>query len=168
MAEVIKSLGLDPWVLSLQIIAFAILYLLLRRFLFRPLMGVMAQREAVIAEGLDAGERAKTELARIDEERAQTLAEAREQGREQVRQAVKEGEQARERIVAEARGEAQALRQRAQRVIALEREEAELALKQQVVDLALLAANKAVLRKLDGQTQRQVIDDFISSLEQQQ
>jgi F-type H+-transporting ATPase subunit b len=165
---ILRQLGIDPAVLTLQIIAFAILFWLLRRFLFRPVLRIMAEREKEIAESLDVGERARAELARVDQERARVLAEAREQGREQVRQAVIEGEEARQRILAGAREESQALRQRAQQAIALEREEAELALRQQVVDLALLAANKAVLRKLDGQTQRQVIDDFISSLEQQE
>jgi len=163
---ILKQLGIDPAVLTLQIIAFFILFWLLRRFLFRPVLAIMAEREKEIAAGLEAGERAKAELARIDQEKAQALAEAREQGREQVRQAVREGEQARERIVAEAREEAQTLRQRAQQAIALERDEAELALRHQVVDLALMAADKAVLRRLDAQAQKHVIDDFISSLEQ--
>ncbi len=167
MGETGNPLAIDWVVLSIQVVGFVILFLLLRRYLFGPLMSVITQRQQEIAEGLEAGERARTELARIDQERAQALAEAREQGREQVRQAVREGEHARERIVTEAREEAQALRQRAQQAIALERDEAELALRQQVVDLALMAADKAVLRRLDTQTQKQVIDDFISSLEQQ-
>jgi len=165
---ILKQLGIDPAVLTLQIIAFAILFWLLRRFLFRPVLGIMQQREKEIAEALDAGERAKAELARIDQEKAQVLAEAREEGREQVRRAVREGEQARERILAEAREDAHALRERAQQAIALEREEAKLALRYQVVDLALAAASRAVLRRLDEQVQRQVVDDFISSLERQQ
>jgi F-type H+-transporting ATPase subunit b len=167
MGETTNPLAIDWVVLSIQVVGFVILFLLLRRYLFGPLMGVITQRQQEIAEGLEAGERARTELARIDQERAQALAEAREQGREQVRQAVREGEHARERIVTEAREEAQALRQRAQQAIALERDEAELALRQQVVDLALMAADKAVLRRLDTHTQKQVIDDFITSLEQQ-
>jgi F-type H+-transporting ATPase subunit b len=165
---ILKQLGIDPAVLTLQIIAFAMLFWLLRRFLFRPVLGIMQEREKEIAEALDAGERAKAELARIDQEKAQVLAEAREEGREQVRRAVREGEQARERILAETREDAHALRERAQQAIALEREEAKLALRHQVVDLALAAASRAVLRRLDEQVQRQVVDDFISSLERQQ
>jgi len=167
MGETSNPLAIDPIVLLIQIVGFGILFLLLRAHLFKPLMGVIAQRQQEIAEGLDAGERAKGEMARIDEEKAQILAEAREDGREQVRQAVQEGEQARQRILAEAREEMHALRERARQAIALEGEEAELALRQKVVDLALMAADKAVLRRLDASLQKQVIDDFISSLEEQ-
>ena len=167
MAEAARALGLDPAVLALQAVAFIILFLVLRRYLFGPLLAVMARREAEIAEALEAGERAKAELTRIDEERSRVLAAAREEGRQQVRQAVQEGEQARERILGEAREEVRALRERARQALAQEREEAELALRQQVVELALLAADRAVLQRLDPEAHRRAVDDFITSLEGQ-
>jgi F0F1-type ATP synthase membrane subunit b/b' len=61
----------------------------------------------------------------------------------------------------------QALRERARRGLALEREEAELGLRRQVVDLALLAADRAVLQRLDPEAHRRAVDDFITSLEGQ-
>jgi len=166
MGENAGPLSIDPAVLLLQIVGFVVLFLLLRRYLFAPLLGVMQQREKEIAEALDAGERARTELARIEEERTRMLAEAREEGREQVRSAVREGEEARERILRETREEAQQIRQRARDSVEIEREEAMLALRRQVVDLALLAASRAVLSRLDEEKHRQVIDDFIASLEE--
>jgi len=165
MTEGASPLSIDPAVMLLQIVGFAILFLLLRRYLFGPLLGVMAQREKEIADALEAGERARVELAHLEEARARVLAEAREEGREQVRQAVREAEEARQRILGEAREEAQQVRQRARESLALERQEAMLALRRQVVDLVLLAARQAVLSRLDEEKHRQVVDDFIASLE---
>ena len=166
MAEGAGPLTIDPAVLLLQIIGFVILFLLLRRYLFRPLLDVMARREKEIAEALDAGERARTELARLDEERARVLAEAREQGRQQVSLAVQEAEEARQRILREGRDEAQQIRQRARESLETERQEAMLALRREVVNLALLAASQAVLTRLDEEKHRLVVDQFISRLEQ--
>ncbi len=87
----------------------------------------------------------------------------REEGRQQVRMAVQEGEQARDRIVKEARDEAQQIRQHAREVVELEREEAMLKLRNQMVDLALLAARKAVLSPLDEAKHRQAVDAFITA-----
>jgi F-type H+-transporting ATPase subunit b len=165
MGETADPLAIDPTVLVLQVVAFVILFLLLRRYLFRPLLAMMGKREEEIARALDDGERARQELARIGEEEAKALASAREEGRELVRQSVQEAEETRQRMLAEARQEAQEVRQRAQEAIALEREAAELELRQQVVELALLAASRAVLGRLDAQEHRQVVDDFISDLE---
>ena len=168
MAEGAGLFNIDPAVLLLQVTGFVILYLLLRRFLFRPLLGLMEERQKEIAEGLEAGERARAQLARIDQERSEVLDGARDQGREQVRQLVREGEEARERILREAREEAQEIRQRGRETVELEREEAMLELRREVVDLALLAASRAVLGRLDEQGHRQVVDDFISRLERRE
>ncbi len=156
MEEGAGLFSIDPAVLLLQIVGFVILYLVLRRFLFRPLLGVMQQREKEIAEALDAGERARV------------VGEAREQGREQVQELVLEGEEARERMLREAREEAQEVRRRAKETVELEREEAMIELRRDVVELALLAASRAVLGRLDEERHRQVIDEFISGLEQQE
>jgi F-type H+-transporting ATPase subunit b len=161
-------LNIDPAVLFLQVVAFIILFAVLRKYLFRPLIAVMAQREKEIADGLDWGERAKAEVAGIEQERERVLASAREEGRQQVRQSVQEGSQAREQILREARDEAQQVRQRARESVELEREEAMLQLRRDVVDLALLAARQAVLTPLDEAKHRQAIDDFITSLESKQ
>jgi F-type H+-transporting ATPase subunit b len=163
----VNVLNIEPPVLALQIVAFGILFLLLRKFLFGPLLGVMEQREKEIGEALDAGDRARAALGHIEEERNRVLSEAREDGRETVRKAVQEGDQARERILREAREDAQEARRRARETAALEREEALLQLRHDVVDLALLAARRAVLSNLDEEKHRQLIDDFIADLERQ-
>jgi F-type H+-transporting ATPase subunit b len=167
MGESGNVLQIEPAVLFLQVVAFVILFLVLRKYLFGPILGVMEQREKEVAEALDAGERARNTLARIEEERTRVLAEARNEGREAVQDSVREGEQARERILGEAREEARSVRQRARESAALEREEALLALRHQVVDLALLAANRAVLSELDEEKHRHVVDEFIARLEQE-
>jgi F-type H+-transporting ATPase subunit b len=167
MGESEGLLSLDPAVLFLQIVGFVVLFLLLRRYLFRPLLGVMADREKEIEEGLAQAERARADLAKIDEERARRLTEARDEGRQRVQAAVQEGQEARERILREARDEAQEIRQRARETVDIEREEAMLQLRREVVDLALLAARQAVLSPLDEEKHRQAIDDFIARLEKQ-
>ncbi len=168
MSEGGSLLSLDPAVMGLQIIAFILLFAVLRKYLFRPLLKIMAQREKEIAEALDAGERAKSELAVIGQERERVLAGAREEGRQVVRQGVQEGQQARDQIVGEAREEAEQIRQRGRDSVELEREEAMLQLRHEVVELALLAARRAVLTPLDEGRHRQAVDDFISSLESRQ
>lgn len=168
MAAAFETLGIDPKVILLQIIAFILLYVILRRFLFQPLYAVMAERSEEIAEGLEAGERNKEALARLEEERQQVLAQAREEGREQVRRAVKEADEVRDRMVADARDEAQEIRTRGHEAVAREREQAALTLRQQVVDMAILAASRAVLQRLDERAHRRAVEDFISQLEQTQ
>jgi len=168
MTEALAALGIDPKVLLLQIIAFVALYLVLRRYLFRPLLAVMALRATEVAEGLEAAGKSKEALTHVEEERERLLAEAREQGRERVRQALTEGEEAREHLLAEARAEAQRIRTRGHEMVTLEREQAMLEVRRTVVDLALLAADRAVLQRLDERAHRQAVEEFVASLERAQ
>ena len=50
--EIIKNFGINPYLLSAQIINFLILMYLLKRFAFKPIMQMIAARKATIEEGL--------------------------------------------------------------------------------------------------------------------
>ncbi len=165
MAQVLTALGFSPRVFLLYVIAFLILFWVLKQKLFGPLGKMMKQRAEEIAEGLQAAEENKEALAKATQEREQILAAAREEGREHVRRAVQEAETERERLLAEARTEVQALRDRGREALDRERTQTLLELRQRVVDLALLAAGRAVGQRLEASAQRQAVDDFITELE---
>lgn len=168
MVEALAALGFNFKVFVLNVIAFVILFLVLRRYLFRPLRTMMALRAQEIAKGLDAAQQSKTALAHVNEERDRLLALAREEGREYVRQAVREADETRERLLAEAREEAQRIRTRGHEAVEMEREQAMLEVRRAVVDLALLAASQAVLQRMDERAHRQAVEEFLANLERAQ
>jgi len=168
MAQALAALGFNSRVFLLNIIAFVLLFLVLRRYLFRPLATMMNLRAQEIAEGLEAAQQSKEHLAKVGEEREGILAAARDEGREWVRQAGKEAEEARARLLAEAREEANRIRERGREAVAMEREQAMLEVRRTVVDLALLAASRAVLQRMDERSHRQAVEEFIAALERTQ
>jgi F-type H+-transporting ATPase subunit b len=168
IGQILTGLGFGLHAFLLNVIAFVILFLVLKRFLFTPLSAMMKLRAQEIAEGLEASRQHKEALSLAETERERILAEAREQGRERVRQAVKEGDEARERLLAEARDEAQRIRDRGREAVDLEREQALLEVRRTVVDLALSAASRAVIQRLDEKQHRQAVEEFITGLERAQ
>lgn len=70
-------MSIDPSTLVWMIINFLVLMLLLNRFLFKPLLAFMDQRQEKIDQGLQAGERAKALLDEKEQELARNLADAR-------------------------------------------------------------------------------------------
>jgi F-type H+-transporting ATPase subunit b len=76
IAEIARTFGVDwPHLLS-QIISFSIICFFLYRFAYRPILKVLAQRRQLIAEGLANSERIKTQLARTEVERQESMAKA--------------------------------------------------------------------------------------------
>lgn len=60
--EFLKSLGFDPIMLGAQILNFLIIFYLLKRFLYKPVMDMVKKREDKITEGLRKAQEASQTL----------------------------------------------------------------------------------------------------------
>lgn len=129
-------MSINWWTLGLQAVNFLVLVWLLWRLLYRPIRDVIEKRrqrtEAAFAEAADAKKEAETarqhfedETAKLDQERAQVLAKAREE---------MAGE--RQKLLADARREADAVQEAAGKTISEERETALADLRQEIAALA--------------------------------
>ena len=81
-------LNLDPWTILWTGINLVVLYLLMRRFLFKPVNAVMEQRAQAIQESLSQAEEAKQQAQALREENEAKLAQVRGQADQIVSQAL--------------------------------------------------------------------------------
>lgn len=162
MEALIEAFDIN-WVgLGFQVLNFLLLLYLLNRFLFKPLLGRMDERNAKIGKGLEDAEAAARdrELARAEREAA--VSEARKEASEMIARANKIAEDTRNEILGDARAEAERVTARAREEITAEKERAMAELRSEVADLALAAAGKLVGQQMDGATQRRLVDDFLA------
>lgn len=73
----IAVLGINPVSFLLQLITFVILFLILKKFAFESIIGVLEQRRKTIDAGVRLGEKLTQEKEKLEEEVAQALQEAR-------------------------------------------------------------------------------------------
>lgn len=158
------GLGLDPRYTISQIISFLVLFWLLQRFLFPPLMRILNERSERINTSLRQAEEIQQQLARTQADYQEKMEQARRDSQNIVAQATQMGEKLKDDILADARREAEALLIRARAEIGSERERAVADLRGQVANLALLAAAQVVERSVDDATNRRVVDDFLSRM----
>ncbi len=64
LRDVADTFGWNPWLFLSQVISFAIVAFLLRRFAYKPILGVLEERRQRIAEGLLNAEKIKKQLAK--------------------------------------------------------------------------------------------------------
>jgi F-type H+-transporting ATPase subunit b len=157
-----EAFGVDLWKLAFQIVNFLILLFLLNRFLFKPVLKRIDERNQQLGQGLeDAAAAARDrELARA--EREATMAEARQDADALVQRAAKTAEATSAEILATARESAEQLTARARDEIAAEKERALAEIRGEVADLALLAAGKLVGEEMDEPTQRRLVEQFLA------
>jgi F-type H+-transporting ATPase subunit b len=159
--DIFTTLGITARDFIWHTINFIVLIVLLTRFLYRPITGMLEERTRRIEESLAAAEAARADVARADRERDELLASTRREVQEMMATA----QQVAERIQSEARATAQ---QEAQRIVEAARQEAEAEraqamaeLRREVASLAVMAAERVINRSLDGQAHRQLVDQFL-------
>ena len=95
MSELFHQFGVNWQLLGAQMVNFAILLLVLKKFAYGPLLSMLHERRKRIAEGLEAAEASQKRLAEADAQKASILADARKESLGIVQQ----GEQlAKERV----------------------------------------------------------------------
>lgn len=144
------------------LVIFIVLMLLLKKFAWGPLMGIMQQREDLIASEIESAENSRQESQKMLEEQRSLLKDARTQAVEIVENAKKQGEVSRQEIVMTARSEAGRMKDAAVQEIANEKDKAIAAVREEVVALSMLAASKVLDKELSEEDNRQLINETIA------
>lgn len=148
------------------LVAFAILYVLVKKLVFPRFEKLVADRAQAIEGGMEKAEAAQAEAERTLAEYKQQLADAREEAGRIREEARAQGAQILEEMRQRAESEAQRVTESAQRQIASERQQAALSLRTEVGGLATELASRIVGESLaDEARQSRVVDRFLEDLE---
>src|SRR5687767_14549247 len=115
---------LTTGVMFWTVIIFGLLFLVLLKFAFPPILGYAAAREQRIQETLDEARRQREEAAQLLDQQRQELAAARQQAQGLLTEGKQAGERMREELLARTRADQEALLARAKQDIARERDRA--------------------------------------------
>ncbi|HEY3298809.1 MAG TPA: F0F1 ATP synthase subunit B [Armatimonadota bacterium] len=162
--ELLKQLGIDPTVIAASIMGFVLLWIFLAKFLFKPVIGVLKTREEDIRSTYEAadGEKAKANEFRAEYEKR--LAGIEAEARTRIQSAVKDAEDAKNQILAEARERSEDILRRGQEDLVREREKTLAQIREEVVDLTVSAAGKLIGESLDDAKHRKLVTDFIDRI----
>ncbi|MEX1022687.1 MAG: F0F1 ATP synthase subunit B [Dehalococcoidia bacterium] len=157
----IAALGVSLPGLIAQLVNFTILLVLLRLFLFGPIMRMVDERKRRIEEGLRASEQAANAAEQSQEESRRVLDEARAEGRELVARTQETAARLRGELEAQARRDAEQIVNRTRAEMELESQRAIQALRGEFADLAIRAAERVVGQSLDRAAHQRLIDEVL-------
>ncbi len=157
-------MDINPSTVIFAIINFCILVVGLKVFLYKPVCKMLDSRKEEVANNLNSAEEAKLEAQKLKDEYAAQLQNARSEAQDIINQAAKIGEQTKADIVSEAREEAARLTAKAQADIAREKTEALNEIRNEIADLAVLAAAKVVGKTIDVADHQNMVNDFVKEV----
>lgn len=139
-----------------------ILYAFLRKFLFGRVNAVMEEREKLIQEQIASAEAGNTKAQALQDQYEQKLSGAREEAEKIVSDAKARAQRTYDEQVAQAQAEARRIQTEAEARIATERQEMLRGVRQEVAQLAVLAASQVAGRDLDQEADRAIVKEFLS------
>lgn len=155
--------GLTPEVF-ITIANTLVLFLILKKVLFKPVMKIMDEREADIKSDIEQGKKAKEEGLKFKSEYETKVGAARDEGQQIVEMAKKRAEEKSSEIIASAKREAENIKTKASADIEKERQQAYNDVKGEISSIALLAASKVIEKDIDKSKHEELIDEFIKEV----
>lgn len=164
MGEFEALLGVNPWTALFALANFLFLFFMLRRFLFKPVMKMIDDRQKEIDDLYKDAENAKKDAQAKQQEYDRKLSAAQQTSEQLVREAVARGQSREEEILRQANAQASAMMDKAADDIAREKKKAVNDAKDEISVIALSIAGKVVGRELNDADHARLVDGFIEEL----
>ena len=146
------------------LVLFGLFALVLGKFGWGPLLAAVEAREKSVREAVDGAKAANAEAQALLDKHKEMLRDASREREEILKRALSEAETVKNDVIGKARAESEAIVVRAKEQIEREKTMAIQELRGQVADLAMEAASRIVKSSLTPTAQRELVDQFISSL----
>jgi F-type H+-transporting ATPase subunit b len=155
----------SPAILVSQTINFFVLLFLLNRVLYEPVNEMIAKRKSHVEQTIRTAEEQKSSALELKAEYETKLALVADELYKMKQKVIAEARSAEAEILAKARADSQTILEKADRDIRQERQKAWVGLREQVVRLAMLGAEKVIQRSLDDPAHHELINKTIAELE---
>lgn len=159
-----ELLGVNPWTAAFTLANTIALFLVMKKFLFKPVMKIIAERQQEIDELYTQAGQAKENASAMEQEYKQKLSQATQTGEQIVKEATARGQARQEEIIRQANETADAIRTKAEADIAREKKKALNEAKDELASLAVDIAGKVVGHSLTENDQTVLVDRFIAEL----
>lgn len=162
--EIIENFGLNPILLAAQVVNFLIIFFLLKRFLYKPILSILKKRQIAIKEGLKQAEDARIKLEKVVIEEKNILRQAQLQSKKIIEDAKQESIDLAQRMNIETKKQTEKLLSDAKEQIARESIVAEKKLAINTSKLAAAFLKKALTEFFSSKEQEEVIASALKKI----
>ena len=162
--DILKNFGVDPIMVGAQIINFLIIFYLLKRFLYKPVLGMLKKREDKIQEGLKQAEESRVALEKTLEEEKKILGKAQDEAKKIIEESKSQATQVAQNIEENTKKQAERILLEAKEQINQESKATEQRLSEKVSLLAENMLTKSLEGFLGEKEQKQIVTKAIKKI----
>ena len=155
------SLGINLPLLVVFVANFIVLLVMLRLFLYKPVMKVLDERAKKTRDAMELAEATKKEYEQAKGEVQKQIEKGRQEAQAIITQAMQVGERLKGESREEAAKQAQVIIDRARSELEVERDKIVGDLRREFVDISIAAAEKVIKETLDKEKHRKLIEETL-------
>ena len=164
----LEVISINVWDVLISMANLAILFLLIKKFLYKPVKKVIATRQAAIAKEYTEAEAARTSAENSREQYAQKLSGAQAEVDSMLEEATVNASRRGERIVADAQDKADGIIRQAQTEAEMEKKKAQATIRREITDVSAALTEKLLGREMSADDHRAMIDSFLDGIGDEQ
>lgn len=160
----LEVISINIWQILISLANLAILFFIMKKFLYGPLKKVLSARQEEIDRSYEEAENAEKQALESKNAWDEKLKNASEEANALVQSATARAELKGDRIVSEAKEKADRIVKDAEKQAELERTKARESIKKEIVSVSTALAEKMLEREINEEDHREMINDFIDSV----
>lgn len=160
-----EQLGIEPNLLLAQIVNFLIIFFVLSKLLYKPILGMLEKRKKEIAAGLELTEKMRLEEEKLNVRKEKVLAEARKEAQNIVEAGKKEADVQSKEIIEAAHKTAQEIIEKGKEDVLDLRAGMEKDVQKAAVDIAQAMTKQLLSQVLSPGDQHKLIQKHLKELE---
>ena len=157
-------ISVNLWQILISLANLTILFLVIKKFLYKPVIKMLDARRAEIDKDYSDAAEAKKNAEAKDAELTTRLNNAKVEAEGIVKEAADSAKIRGDKIVEDARNTADGIIRQAQLDAELERKRVNETIKEQIVDVSTALAQKMLEREINADDHKALIDDFIDKI----
>ena len=162
--EKVNLLSLKGGLMFWTLVIFLLLFGILAKLVFPKILAAVEAREKALEDAIEGAKRDREEAARILSEHQRQLESARGEAQKLIVEGRQVGEKLRADMIEETQQQQQAMLERARREIETEKQRAISEMRREAIELAIAGASKVIEKNLDDQSNRKIVESFLSSI----
>ena len=162
--QTLDVISVNLWQILISLANLFLLFLILKRFLFKPVKNVLDKRQSELDESYAAAKEAEAQAEAHRASYESKLAEENARADAILEDATSTAKTRGEKIVAEAKERADGILRTAETEAELERKKAEAGIKREIVEVSGALAEKMLEREINTEDHRVLIDSFIEKI----
>lgn len=162
--QTLDVISVNIWQILISLANLTILFLLVKKFLYKPVKTVLAQRQSEIDSHYDAAKQAEDEALKSKQQYEEALSGAKNEADNIIKTAAEKAQRRSDTITSEAQEKANRILRQAEQDAALEREKAADSIKREIVEVSSALSKKLIEREINTDDHKALIDSFIEEI----